>query len=745
MTNGVNYAVSIPSTFTEDQYVDALDYQISQANHISFKSVIAQQPQFNSFPSANVPGFGTTQLFSARLFSLTDTHIFSPNLVNELRFGVNRALGSTGFQNQIPLSSIGMSRFNAVQFSDIPMLQLSGSFSLAYSVNADQADASTTYQYFDTLSWFHGKHQIQLGGEARRYQDNYYSNNRMRGTMTVRTFPDFLLGLSGDSTAAGGNGSGYSNIYSGSVASGVAQRNDRLSDYAVFAQDSWRVFPTLTINYGLRWEYIGFPVDKGGRNGAFYLRDYVAPAAGTYTTVGFVQTSNTQNPLPGIPKVSNTLIDSVSKLNFGPRIGVAFQPLPWLNIRIGYGLSFDRPSNQLGLLESLSLPNYVRTDLSGTANVASTLQKPFPTLPTISQFPVLPTIYGGPYTSANPALSINDVDPAFRTPYVQQYGANVQLQATTNTLVEIGYVGSHGIALPVETLVNQARIATPSSPVNGVTTTTSSSANVQSRVPYVGFSPTGIIYLQSKASSVYNSLQASVTHRLGHGLQLLGSYTYSKSMDTASASLDGVTFNNFNGDQTNLAGNWGPSDYDRTHRVVVSGVYDIPAFGFGANGTELNKRLFGGWQIAGVGVAESGLPFSLTDASGGAYYGSTLSNASFAAGASVATARKTGRVEDRLNSFFNTSAFASAGNYFGNTGRNILRGPFQRNIDISLIKHTPIHNSINVEFRSEFFNVLNFVNFDLPGSAISTSSTFGKITDTVGNPRIIQFATKVNF
>ena len=742
-TSGVNYAVSEPSTFTEDQYVDGLDYTFTERNHLVFRSIYAKQPQFNSFPSATVPGFGTSQLFNAQLYSLTDTQVIRPSLVNEMRFGVNRAVGSTGFQNQFPLSTIGMNRFNSAQFPDIPSIVLSGSFTIGYSVNADQADADTTYEYFDTLSYVHGKHQMQFGGEARRYQDNYYSNNRTRGTMTIRTFPDFLLGLAGSSVATGGNGSGYSNVYSGSVASGIATRNDMLRDYAIFAQDSWRPLPNLTVTYGVRWEYVGLPVDKGGRDGAFYLRNYVAPAAGQFTSAGFVQTSNTRKPLAGIPEVSNTLTDSVGKLNFGPRLGVAYQPIRRLNIRAGYALSVDRPSNQLGLLESLSLPNYVRTDLSGTGNVASTLQNPFPTLPVGSQFPIMPQIYGGPYTNTNPALSINDVDPKFRTPYVQQFGLNAQVQAAQNTVVEIGYVGSHGVALPLETLVNQAILASPTNPVNGVTTNTT--ANVQSRVPYVGFSPSGLIYLQTRASSIYNSLQTSVTQRLSHGLQLLASYTYSKSLDTQSSPTDGTTFTTFNGDQTNLAGNYGPSDYDRKNRVVVSGVYSVPAFGFALDRTAMSKKAFTGWQLSGVGTAQSGLPYSVTDASGGALYGGTTSEANFAPGASVATARLNGRTESRLTQYFNTNAFTSAGNLFGNAGRNILRGPFQRNIDLSIIKQTTIHDATNFEFRTEFFNILNFANFANPSSAISSPTSFGVISNTVGNPRIIQFVAKVNF
>jgi hypothetical protein len=209
----------------------------------------------------------------------------------------------------------------------------------------------------------------------------------------------------------------------------------------------------------------------------------------------------------------------------------------------------------------------------------------------------------------------------------EQYGLNVQVRVAPRTVAEVGYVGSHGVALPVETLVNQAIIASASRPVNGVTMTTT--ANVQSRVTYVGFSPSGLIYLQTIGSSVYNSLQSSLTQQMNHGLQMLASYTYSKAMDTASASSDGVTFNNFNGDQTNIAQNWGPSDYDRTHRFVLSGIYSLPAFGFGLNDTWFGKKAFSGRELAGVGTVQSGLPFSITDAAGGAFYGATTSAASY--------------------------------------------------------------------------------------------------------------------
>ena len=174
----------------------------------------------------------------------------------------------------------------------------------------------------------------------------------------------FCWGLSGAPAAAqGGNGTGFSDLFTTSVASGVVQRYDRIRDVAGFAQDSWKAVPKLTINLGLRYEYIGLPVDLYGRNGAFDPRFYQAPAAGGSTSLGFTQEGNARHPVPGIAKVSNTLTDNVDHLNFAPRLGISAQVLPRVVLRAGYGIFYDRLSNQLGLLESLSVPNYVRVDV----------------------------------------------------------------------------------------------------------------------------------------------------------------------------------------------------------------------------------------------------------------------------------------------------------------------------------------------------------------------------------------------
>jgi len=739
-TTGVNYAVSIPARYTEDQYISNVDHQLTTNNHLMFKSVISSQPAYQPLPAANVPGFGVTQDFKSRIMSLTDTHIITPNLVNEARMGFSRLPGLVVSESQIPLSSVGMRRFNAADFPDIPQITVTGGFSLAYSVNSDQGVNENTFNWTDTLSWTRGRHNIRGGLEARRYQDNYFSNNRMRGTMTLQSFGDFLTGLSGAPITQGGNGTGFSNINTSSVASGVASRADRVTDLAMFVQDDWKVSSKLTINAGLRWEYLGFAVDKFGRNGSFDTRLYKAPGP-SGSSAGFVQSSAALRSLNGIPKVSPTLVDNEPVRNFAPRFGLAYKVTEKLIFRGGYGIYYDRMSNQLGLLESLSLPGYVRTDLTGAANSAYTLQDPFPTLPQRSDFPILPLLYPPPYPTDRPAIGLNAVDPTIRSPYLQQWGANFQYQVTPATLVEIGYTGSKGSRLATERLINQPTLASPASPVNGETTNTS--ANAQNRVPYVGFSPTGLVWLETSTDSRYNSLQTSVTRRMSKGLRMLASYTLSKSLDNNSASGTGATFANFDGDQTRLSLNRGPSDFDRKHRFVVNFSYEIPKWGLGLNRTAFGKRFFEGWQLAGVAVAQSGTPFSVTDSTGATLYGETT-RANFAPNATLETAQLSGSVESRLNQYFNTAAFTKGGTGFGNSGRNILRGPAQRNIDLSVNKRIAIRERMSLEWRSEFFNVLNFVNFANPGSSITASSA-GTIRSTTGNPRVIQMALKLQF
>jgi hypothetical protein len=412
-----------------------------------------------------------------------------------------------------------------------------------------------------------------------------------------------------------------------------------------------------------------------------------------------------------------------------------------LVIRGGYGIFFDRLSNQLGLLTSQSAPDYLRTTLTGTGNIASTLQSPFPVLPQQSQYPILPVLFSPPYTNDKPAIGLNSVDPNLRTPYIQQWGTNIQYAATNNMMVEVGYVGTKGVALPDRRAINQAVLASASNPINGQTTNTSS--NTQLRVPYTGFSPSGLLAEETAADSHYHSLQASVTRRFSRGLRFQASYTYSKSMDDTSGGST-TLFSEISGDESNIGSSKGVSDFDRTHRLMINSSYEIPRWGFGWSNTALGKRLIDGWQISGIGIWQSGAPFSITDSAGAVFYGTTGSRANYATGASAQSAEKSGSPQSRLNAYFDTTAFARAGNVFGNVGRNTMRGSRQRNLDFSVNKHVPITERLSAELRGELFNGLNMVNFASPTGSIA-SSGFGGIKATEGNPRVIQFGIKLVF
>ncbi|HEV2835714.1 MAG TPA: hypothetical protein VGW58_10375, partial [Pyrinomonadaceae bacterium] len=297
----------------------------------------------------------------------------------------------------------------------------------------------------------------------------------------------------------------------------------------------------------------------------------------------------------------------------------------------------------------------------------------------------------------------------------------------------------------------------------------------------------GFLQIQSTAQSTYNSLQMSLTRRFAKGLQFLASYTYGKSIDNSSGSTDGSgdavrdTANIFGNQRDNRA-NRGVSDFDRTHRFVLSYLWDLPRPALAAKSTAA-RVLFSNWQVAGIFTAMSGVPIDIVDGGAGAFYGlnagnNALARPSWAPGATLSTATSNVPPGYFFNPFAfvrpvvqsgqlipssNGSARANAlGTDIGNVGRNVLRGPGQTNVDFSIIKRFRLAESKNLEFRAEFFNLFNHVNFGTPISNLNvvTSSggsldpntgqiinpgDFGRIVSTTSNPRLIDFAIKLNF
>ena len=262
--------------------------------------------------------------------------------------------------------------------------------------------------------------------------------------------------------------------------------------------------------------------------------------------------------------------------------------------------------------------------------------------------------------------------------------------------------------------------------------------------------PLGTFVQQTGANANYNSLQASLTKRYSNGLQFLASYTWSHSIDDYSGTAVNDLTAVFGDTHKNYVAS---SDFDRKHRFVMSAVYDFPKFFKGGNA--FAKRLVNDWEIAGIGTIQSGTPFSIvTDASAfnNAY-------ASLASGRTVQSAVKDSAPINRLDAYFDTTAFVPACTYnppaactagdFGNVPRNPMRGPGQSNIDFSIVKFIPVTESQKIEFRTEFFNIFNHTNFGNPvsvkGTATAPNAQFGRILTTSTGPRVIQFAVKYNF
>ena len=379
-----------------------------------------------------------------------------------------------------------------------------------------------------------------------------------------------------------------------------------------------------------------------------------------------------------------------------------------------------------------------------------TFNDPFVPVPLPSQFPTAATI-PSPLSPIAPFVGVPVsgvfVDPDLQTPYVQQFNFGAQWEFAKNTVLEVGYVGNKGTHL--------LQIITLNQPVYDAATNSFSPPLAAGSIISVLKNATGgVQQVQTSSNSSYNSLQVSVTKRFSDGLQLHGAYTNGRSHDYYSgATVNELT--NIPGDQFDWKTNYGRSDFNREQRFVVSGVYELPKLN---SDSKFAKALLNNWQIAGISVFQSGLPFSVIDNPGNA----VISRANYASGFS-GDPYTSGNVSDRLGAYFNPAAFVTSrprlngtsigvvdnptfdpNAPFGNTQRNFLTGPGQKNVDISFIKLIPITEKIRGEARVEMFNVFNWVNYANPVSNIALGN-FGQITSASTGPRVIQLGFKLNF
>lgn len=752
-------SITVPCTYNEDQFMTNLEYRQSDKSTLAARffransTQIATEPPNQIVQGPSVPGFPLNTDGKFRVLSLTHTYVASPNVVNQASLGFHRIVAN-GAQQQPQVDFPGQN--SAVPFSfsslgitvpsvenDEPALLLNGG---TYNLGGEGLSTKLFQNYYnfeDSVTYVRGKHVLQFGGGVSRTQINLEPAG-FSGTVLFPQDPawtPFLLGtplLSIDLV-------------------GETAREWRSWNGHLYAQDNYKVSPSLNIQLGLRYERQGVLGDQLGRASIINpaLIDPNPPASGVVQ--GYVVGSNFSGSLPaGVTRGSNdSAIAGNGQNTWGPRVGFTWQ-LPGTNrllLRGGYGVFYSRLAGSF-FLQLVTAPPF--------SQIRQTL---FPAY-SAPFAPIPPSPYFAPY-SPTTDLTPTTLADSLRSPISQQYSMNLQTELAKSLVLQVGFQGQRGTHLIEQRSFNQALSASPSNPIRGQTSNTV--ANIPLRVPYEGFDSSSAIIIDSEAASWYNALTVSLNKRFSHGLHFLASYTlasaFSTDVGTSTAFNGGAAI----GNQNEPASRYGRNDFVRPGRFVLSYVYDIPTPPW----NRFTKAVLGGWSIAGVTAIQNGQFLTITDVNTvnafGIYqsYGTGSDRAQLAPGCTKNNVTTSGRVTSKLNNYFNTSCFTAPpvigadgiATGFGDAATGIAQGPSQNNSDVSFIKHIPWGkdgNVKNVEFRAEFFNAFNHPQFANPDTSagfveatpqvvLVPNPNFGQIRSTTVNPRIIQFGLKVNF
>jgi hypothetical protein len=653
---------------------------------------------------------------------LSETHIFTPYLINEFRAGYTQS-ESDRLQFNSTINESAALGIPGIPFASnnggLPQFGVSGLSGFGSSEYQPTVEKQALEQFIDSLTLIHGRHTIKFGAELKP---------RVDFSILQPPVPRGYFGFGGTFTAQNienesTTGLGTADFLLGAVSGGAnisSFINDQFQQPGQFyyVQDDIKVNRKLTLNLGLRYEFVEHAKERYSAEANFNVDTNTLQIAG-----------NRQDPLPPnfFPEIAVTRNAPASlvpnqKDEFAPRVGVAYNLFGKTVLRAGYGVFYS--SYEAG---PLSIPNPGNNPPffeQANYSVLSPLV-PNPIVSNLSQ--------GFPLDALqNPsAPSLFSLDPHFTNPNVQHWQVSIQQDLGWNTILEVAYAGSKGTHLYEFRNANEI----PAS------TNPSANYNDERARPYLG---TDLAYWCSCDSSTYSALQAKLEKRLSHGLSFLTAFTYGKSIDEQSqASLGFHNGGNFR-DNNNPEWEKGPSDYDQKYRFVNSLSYSLP-IGQGravlGNLHGVANALIGGWELQGIQSWSSGLPYTITEA--------------------VDQNNNTGDTEERpdrvvgtplypsgpaVSSAFNPAAFTLQpfGTY-GNSGRNIIWTAPQLQLDTSLFKDFAIRERAKVQFRAEVFNMTNHANFRA-NSLIASFDSPGAGSYTAAQPgRQIQFALKFIF
>jgi hypothetical protein len=693
-----------------------VDYRLSAA-HNAFGRFIndtipSEEPFGEIFGSNNAafPGIADTKTDKpGRGFVGTWTWIVDPTMLNEFSYNYSRGAIVSEMTGRFQRSGSIPKVFTGTPGDTVlPGIAFGSGGYGGFNFFGPYDNTFGSHRVKDTLTKNMGRHAFKFGF---LYSFEFKNENAASGTNGAFTFP----GTS--SSAFTSTGDAFADFLLGR-ASVYAENNIDITShlryemYEAFAQDDWKVRPNLTLNLGVRWSVIRPPFDT--ENLLTNFDPALFNQARAYQISGASRVPGTGDPLNGLVIAGENSPEGrrVAPTHwgtFGPRLGFAWDPFGdgRTSLRGGYGMYFDRTLVGIFLQNAFVNPPFAfqaRFDAAGAAGN-----------------PTLSSPRGGTQRD-NEAIApgLIATAPDFKIPTTHQFSIGVQRELPGNFNVNVGYVGTRGRNWLRPYDINKTPPGT-------------TGAQLAAR-PFRGYS--NITMRDTSAKAEYNSLQVSLVRRFLNGLQVTANYTLSKAEGDASSDRN---TGDLAQDPRNLAAEWGPMDYDRTHIFGVHYVWELP---FLRNAKTLVYNIAGGWEISGSTRLASGVPLTITQAAntansfgGGAMRPNLLGDPAISGDRSRS---------EQIRQWFNTAAFAQpAANTFGNSPRGVVRGPGVNVTDLGIFKNFRAPRDITVQYRLELFNAFNRPNLTGVGTVLGTP-TFGQVT-AAGEPRTIQMGIKIWF
>lgn len=638
---------------TENYGLARIDHEFSQNDQIFLRYIADYGNSIVPFQSTLLPGFNGLRTVGDDYAMLSWTHVFNTRVVNEGKLNYNRTaiLAAPDNNYSLSLSLIPGSPLGSISISDLPLLGNNLPFPLGTTSN--------TYEIIDNVMSNLGNHYPKWGADIKRLQINGSEDFFISGQYAFADLSSFGIPAQSNNPALESFLKGVPYTYFGVDPSNAnSDRNYRQTYLGFYVHDDWHVLSNLTVNLGLRWEYSSNPGEVNNK------------------------LSNIQNLLTATGPTVGPIWQSVPLDLWSPRVGFAWSPggSGKTVLRGGFGIMRDQLWGNLYFNTRFYEPFY-----TALLYILPKFEAPPASVQSIEG--LIPPETIGSFGIIN--------TPKF--PYYMQHGLNIQQQLGNNASLSLGYVGSRGVHLVRTGEANELPFH-------------------QSVNPNLGSVP----LIVTDANSVYNSLQVSLLRRLTNGLSLQASYTWSKSLDDQSGPYpsDWVSESGVSQNFYDRAGDYGRSAFDRRNVFIFNSLYELP-FGpgqrWGGTWHGAAGKLAGGWQVASIIQAMSGVPFTVTLG--------TFNNAeTFAADPADRPNLKPAIdpcgykvTYGNPNLWFNPTIFTlpPPGQY-GNSGRNIMCGPDFVNFDLAMLKMTKLSERFSLQFRAEIYNLFNHPNFNVP-------------------------------